>query len=111
MRSMPSRLGLVVGAMLAVGAFTSGTAMAREGPGASLMLENDYDYVLRLSLFSPISDDIVLAPVGVCEGAGFGALPIVGSKFAVKDRASRSAVRPTAIAGWRSGRVRYLSAG
>lgn len=29
---------------------------------------------------------------------------------AIKERASRSAVRPTAVSGWRSGRVRTLSA-
>lgn len=29
---------------------------------------------------------------------------------AIKERASRSAVRPTAVSGWRSGRVRTLAA-
>lgn len=31
--------------------------------------------------------------------------------FSIKQRASRAAVRPTSVAGWRSGRTRYLAAG
>lgn len=30
--------------------------------------------------------------------------------MAIKERASRSAVRPTALSGWRSGRIRTLAA-
>lgn len=108
-RYWPSRLGLVVGVMLAAGTFTSGASMAREGPDTTFSVSADYDYDLRLSLFSSLSGDLL--PAAIYDKGASTILAPVGQKFAVKERASRSAVRPTAVAGWRSSRVRHLSAG
>lgn len=66
-------------------------------------------------------DNMIVISVADFQSPAFDILPMVkedrvASTFpafrpmAVKERASRSAVRPTALSGWRSGRVSRLAA-
>jgi hypothetical protein len=66
-----------------------------------------YDNVIVISL-ADYQKPAFLLPMGK-EDRVASSFPAF-RPMAVKERASRSAVRPTALSGWRSGRVRTLAA-
>jgi hypothetical protein len=68
-------------------------------------------------------DNVIVISLADVQSPAFDIMPLlkqqdrVGSDHppafrpkAIKERASRSAVRPTAVSGWRSGRIRTLAA-
>jgi hypothetical protein len=83
-------------------------ASAYSDPDSSTTVRN-YDNVIVISMSDYYrSDAFDILPL-VKEDRVASDFPAFRPK-AVKERASRSAVRPTAVSGWRSGRIRTLAA-
>jgi hypothetical protein len=108
---MFSRMGLIVAAMATIAttapAFasnhvtptTSATAVASD----VIVIDFTSAAVDRFDFLAPLADLSIPAAI-----PGSDQRPTF-KPAAIKQRASRSAVRPTAIAGWRSGRTRHLA--
>jgi hypothetical protein len=106
-----SRFGLIAAAMMTIAATTPTYASNDVGSStaapvsAGNMIVVGFSGVMadRFDLIAPLADLSIPAAIpGSDQRPTFKPAPI-------KQRASRSAVRPTAIAGWRSGRTRHLA--
>lgn len=111
---MASRYGLRFVVMGLAGVLCSMTIATTtqayfDSGGGTASASTWYDNVIVLTDYDPMPASAFLLPVAkeqriTSEHRAF-------QPKAIKERASRSAVRPTALSGWRSGRTRTLATG
>lgn len=106
------RLSYAIGALVMATLCTTGPTYAHpDQTGPTITSDNTY-IVVMAGIATPYDrgyDVPVLALVDRAEAPPSGGYPAY-APAAVKERFSRAAVRPTSVAGWRSGRVRRLAA-
>lgn len=87
----------------------SATAPAYFDSGGTTTTASPYDNVIVISIADYQAPAFDLLPLVKADRVASNQFPAF-RPMAVKERTSRSAVRPTALSGWRSGRIRTLAA-